>query len=130
MTNRCVICESEKWAAAEEWRGFRLATCRVCGVKSTTRSDDFVARMLKGLSMVGLYRNWPLVFADRLRLLHKEPIIYNLRTGNKFLAVAGTHDVQVINEIWIDRIYTPWTDAIPADWVDRRLFRPSLRQQT
>jgi len=33
------------------------------------------------------------------------------------LVYAGTHDVQVINEIWIDQIYSPWRQRIQPEWI-------------
>lgn len=67
--------------------------------------------------MLGYYRNWYSALLDRFRLLKQHPHLYKLRSGNVFLVYTGTHDVQVINEIWIDKIYTPWNGGIHRDWV-------------
>lgn len=66
--------------------------------------------------MMRLYRNWPVALIDRARVLPKRPILYQLRDETELLVMADTHDVQVINEIWIDHIYTPMAWKIQPDW--------------
>ncbi len=64
-------------------------------------------RAHKVWGMTRLFQNWPLAVLDRSHLVPRRPVLYKLRNGVKFLVQARTFDVQVINEIWIDRIYTP-----------------------
>ena len=74
-------------------------------------------RVLKVGKMVRAYDNWLLALADRLHLLKSGPALYRLRKGTQFAVKARTLDVQVINEIWIDKIYTPSRDfAIKDGW--------------
>jgi FkbM family methyltransferase len=54
-----------------------------------------------------LYTNWPTALLDRSRLIPRRPLLYHLRNGVRFHVQARSFDVQVINEIWIDNIYTP-----------------------
>ena len=56
------------------------------------------------LSIIRLYRNWPMAVLDRLYLVDPQSIVYRLRGGVN-LSVR-TRDAGIINEIWIDRAYT------------------------
>ena len=61
----------------------------------------------KSRSVAQLYSNWPTALLDRSRLIPRRPLLYNLRNGIRFHVQGRSFDVQVINEIWIDKIYTP-----------------------
>jgi FkbM family methyltransferase len=74
-------------------------------------------KVLKAASMVGTYQNWHIALLDRAHVLKKQPLIYRLRNGVSLLIIAGTYDVQVVNEIWIDKIYNPRGWNIQPDWI-------------
>ncbi len=67
--------------------------------------------------MFSEYKNWHVALFDRFNILSKQPLVYRLRSGFDLLVYAGTYDVQVINEIWIDEIYTPWKNDVNNNWV-------------
>jgi FkbM family methyltransferase len=56
--------------------------------------------------VVRLYRNWPTVFLDRLQLLSSQPVTYELRDGVRLSAQTNTRDRFIINEIFIEQVYT------------------------
>lgn len=77
-----------------------------------------VDKIRKTCEMVGLFQNWPLALLDRCHLVDGRPVVYALRSGMRFLVQAGTRDVRVINEIWIDKVYTaPSEFTIRDGWV-------------
>lgn len=68
--------------------------------------------------MTQLYENWPLALLDRLHLIGRRSVVYRLRCGVKFLVLAGSLDVRIINEIWVDKVYTPIPEFSICDgWV-------------
>jgi len=68
-------------------------------------------KVLRALRMMGLYRNWRLAYRNRLGTeIPHERVVYRLRSGAQFEMQAGPHDVRVLNEVWLDRIYEPTTD--------------------
>jgi FkbM family methyltransferase len=74
-------------------------------------------KLLNAGRMVRTYQNWPLALLDRLHLVPPRPVIYRLRNGVSFHVVAGTLDVQIINEVWVDRVYALRPDfAIRPGW--------------
>jgi len=74
-------------------------------------------RVLKVGKMVRAYDNWLLALADRFHLLKAGPVLNRLRKGTQFAVKARTMDVRIINEVWIDKIYTPSCDfAIKDGW--------------
>ena len=79
---------------------------------NATDRDAMIGRIRERVSkpwkMIELYRNWLLALLDRLHLVGQRPVLYQLRNGVKFSLEAGTLDVRIINEIWIDQIYTRW----------------------
>jgi len=52
-------------------------------------------------------RNWPTYFADYFKPTHGKRIVCTLRNGVKIETRSGTVDKEIIDEIWIDRSYTP-----------------------
>jgi len=56
--------------------------------------------------MARLYRNWPLVFFDRLRLIEPQPVVYRLRNGVELHAHTTTRDRFIISEVLLDQVYT------------------------
>src|SRR5215472_8432081 len=68
--------------------------------------------------VVGLYRNWPTVFGDRLHLFPSQPVVYRLRSGVELLARTRSYDRQIIDEIFIEQAYT-WAPGfrIGDGWV-------------
>jgi FkbM family methyltransferase len=57
--------------------------------------------------MTQLYRNWPVAFLDALHLVQQRPIVYRLQNGVELSACTRTYDLHIINEIWMDNVYTP-----------------------
>lgn len=54
-------------------------------------------------------RNWPLYYLDYFRFLKGgSEVIYRLRNNIKLIAVANQGDGVIINEIWGEKIYTPF----------------------
>jgi len=56
--------------------------------------------------MPRLYQNWPVAFLS-LFALHREALVLQLRQGVKFRLHAPSFDTFIINEIWMDNVYTP-----------------------
>src|SRR4030095_3908102 len=59
-----------------------------------------------GWRMTQLYRNWPMAFLDWLHLIRPRPIVYRLRDGTHLCASTRTYDLYIINEVWLDDVYT------------------------
>jgi FkbM family methyltransferase len=59
-----------------------------------------------GWRMTQLYRNWPMAFLDWLHLIRPRPIVYRLRDGTELCASTRTYDLYIINEVWLDDVYT------------------------
>lgn len=56
--------------------------------------------------MIRAYRNWICALRNRLgRRTRPGDVVYELRAGVRFNMESGRHDVRVLNEIWLDRIY-------------------------
>jgi len=61
-------------------------------------------------SLIGIQKtvkNWPVFFADYLRLIKKDRIDYQLRNDVRFRTRSKTYDGRIINEIWVHNDYTP-----------------------
>src|SRR5712672_4773090 len=56
--------------------------------------------------VVQVYRNWFTVFLDRLRLIQRQRIVYRLRDGVELSLQAGSRDRAIIDEIFLNRVYT------------------------
>jgi FkbM family methyltransferase len=56
--------------------------------------------------MPRLYQNWPLALRS-LVAWHRQAFVFRLRQGVKFRVHAPTWDTFIINEIWMDKVYTP-----------------------
>ena len=56
--------------------------------------------------MPRLYQNWPLALRS-LVTRHRRPIVLRLRQGVEFCVHAPGFDTYIINEIWMDKVYTP-----------------------
>jgi FkbM family methyltransferase len=57
-----------------------------------------------------LYRNWIEALRNRFEPQSVDEIVtYVLRSGASFQMQGGSHDIRVLNEVWLDRIY----DASP-----------------
>lgn len=54
-----------------------------------------------------LYKNWYLRILNHRLLLKKEKIQMNLRNGIKFKIVSNSNDDGMLEEIWINNVYTP-----------------------
>jgi len=52
-------------------------------------------------------KNWTTYFKDYFGRLKNQKIIYKLRNGIKYSVRGGTCDRGIINEIWIEKYYTP-----------------------
>ena len=73
---------------------------------SVSALSPAVNKIWKTCEMVRLFQNWPLAMMDRFHLVDRRPLLYSLRNGVKLHAHAGSL-VRFINEIWIDKVYTP-----------------------
>jgi FkbM family methyltransferase len=60
----------------------------------------------KIVSVVSVYKNFPLWFLDRLHILPRKKILYRLRNGISFTCESNTLDCQFINEMFVDYQYT------------------------
>jgi FkbM family methyltransferase len=59
-----------------------------------------------------------MAFLDALHLACPRPIVYHLRDGTKLCASTGTYDLYIINEVWMDNVYTSWLGfSIRDGWV-------------
>lgn len=68
--------------------------------------------------VVQVYRNWPTVFLDRLHFVTSRPIVYRLRDGVELSLHAGSRDRSIIDEIFLNRVYTCTPGfAIRDGWV-------------
>jgi FkbM family methyltransferase len=56
--------------------------------------------------VVQVYRNWSTVFLDRLHLIQRQPIVYRLRDGVELSLQAGSRDRSIIDEIFLNQVYT------------------------
>ena len=56
--------------------------------------------------MPRLYQNWPLAFLS-LFAWHRQALVFRLRQGVEFRLHAPSFDTFIINEIWMDNVYTP-----------------------
>ncbi len=58
-----------------------------------------------------IYRNWLDALQNRFGPPSRDgAVTYNLRSGAVFRMQAGSHDVRVLNEVWLDRVYEPDAD--------------------
>lgn len=79
--------------------------------------------------MPRLYQNWPLAFLS-LFAWHRQALVFRLRHGVEFRLHAPSFDTFIINEIWMDNVYTPSPRfSIHDGWVvvDGGDTRESLR---
>jgi len=68
-------------------------------------------------SMPGLYVNWPAAIGS-LIARERKPVVLRLRRGVDLSLLARSLDTYIVNEIWIDKIYTPSAKfAIRDGWV-------------
>jgi FkbM family methyltransferase len=68
--------------------------------------------------VIGLHRNWPTVFLDRLHFVRPQPIVYHLRNGLELFGHTGTRDRFIIHEIFVDQVYTRSPGfGIRDDWI-------------
>jgi FkbM family methyltransferase len=60
----------------------------------------------RSFQVIGLYRNWPLVFLCYFRIIRHSKIIYVLRDGCKLTGgINGYAAMAVIHEIWLTEAY-------------------------
>jgi len=59
------------------------------------------------IEAVKLLQNWPLYFADRLRLVRGRYIVYVLRDGTRYRLRPNGMDRIILHEVWVRKIYTP-----------------------
>jgi FkbM family methyltransferase len=68
-------------------------------------------------SMPGLYANWPVAIRS-LMARERKPVVLRLRRGVDLSLLARSLDTYIVNEIWVDKIYTPSKRfAIRDGWV-------------
>lgn len=65
----------------------------------------FKKKVSRALIMLFCYKNWLVAIADRFGLIKNRPVLYRLRNGVSLLGLAGSVDVRVINEVWLDSVY-------------------------
>ncbi len=65
-----------------------------------------------------LYRNWVEALLNRFRAPSRTgTVTYVLRFGSVFRMQAGSHDIRVLNEVWLDRIYEASPDfSVQNGW--------------
>lgn len=114
-SNQCIICGYNDYENNGLWNGWPINKCKKCGVNYLIRKSS--KKIIKIIQMIKYYKNWAIALLDRIHILDMKPIIYRLKSGVNFLVYTQTHDVQVINEIWIDKIYSPWEGGIQSDWI-------------
>jgi FkbM family methyltransferase len=69
-------------------------------------------------NIVRLYRNWPVVLFCKLRGGGSRAMLFRLRDGAEVLGRTASFDTFIMNEIWIDGIYTSLSGfSIQPDWV-------------
>jgi FkbM family methyltransferase len=56
--------------------------------------------------MPRLYQNWPVALRSLLAR-HRQAFVFRLRQGGELCIHTQTMDAYIVNEIWIDKIYTP-----------------------
>jgi len=67
-----------------------------------------LAQAARAARMLLLYENWPAAYRERLAGAGRRgTVLYRLRGGPVLAMAAGPHDVRVVNEVWLDRIYEP-----------------------
>jgi FkbM family methyltransferase len=98
----------------------------VLPIRHKARMSDRVLHILHRIqrkssvawSITRVYRDWPMVALEIFRLLRPRPIVHRLRNGLELCVRTGTYDLSIINEIWIDQVYTSSPGfAIRNDWV-------------
>jgi FkbM family methyltransferase len=76
------------------------------------------SRLANAWRMTRLYENWPLALLDRFHLVPSWTVVYRLRGGVKLAGLAGSYDMDLINEIWMDHFYSPVVELrIGKGWV-------------
>jgi FkbM family methyltransferase len=65
-----------------------------------------------------IYRNWVDALLNRVGPVSGDgAVTYILRSGAAFRMQAGSHDIRVLNEIWLDRVYEPDADfSVREGW--------------
>ena len=65
-----------------------------------------------------MYRNWRDALLNRFGPPSRDgAVIYMLRPGAAFRMQAGSHDIRVLNEVWLDRVYEPDADfSVREGW--------------
>jgi FkbM family methyltransferase len=65
------------------------------------------------------YRNWTVALRNRFAAQSvDETVTYALRSGARFRMQGGSHDVRVLNEVWLDRIYDARPDfPVQEGWI-------------
>lgn len=65
-----------------------------------------IKKLKTSLSLLRLIRNWPIYLADYLGMIKQDYVVYELRNGVKYTLKSNTYDRNLINEIWIHKLYT------------------------
>ena len=70
-----------------------------------------LAKVGRACRMPLIYRNWVEALSNRFGPPSGDrAVTYVLRSGAAFRMQAGSHDIRVLNEVWLDRIYEPSPD--------------------
>jgi FkbM family methyltransferase len=77
-----------------------------------------MAKVRRACRMPLMYRNWVEALINRFGdRSGNRPVTYVLRSGSAFRMQEGSHDIRVLNEVWLDRIYEPFLDfAVRDGW--------------
>ena len=77
-----------------------------------------LAKMRRACRMPLIYRNWVGALLNRFGPRStNQTVTYVLRSGVIFRMRAGSHDIRVLNEVWLDRIYEPAPDfSVRKGW--------------
>jgi FkbM family methyltransferase len=69
-------------------------------------SINYTTHFLR-IGAIIVIRNWSTYFVDYFKPTKGKRVVYTLRNGVKIETRSGTVDKEIIDEIWIDRSYTP-----------------------
>ena len=75
-------------------------------------TKDILRRAIVTLKVIQNYENWDTFALDHFGILRDRELVYLLRNSIRFRARAGGSDAGVINEVWLQKSYTPVGDEI------------------
>jgi FkbM family methyltransferase len=94
-------------------------TAEIARMRSALQGDRLRgvrAKVSRVLEMIGAYENWPTALANRLGATRRGRVVtYRLRRGAAMTVTSGVHDVRVLNEVLIEKVYELRPDFAPRD---------------